>query len=207
MTLRQQESLTSDEENEILDYYDENLEKLGTISRKKGIDKKLLLESVQLWIINPKSNQVLMQKRSINRKNDAGKIDVSTSGHVKSGETPIHAMLREAEEEIGIRPEDLGSILKNLGIEMVDLTKVGRKGNYFVHEYMAYMDKPLNYFKFDENEIEKLFFMDYEKVKQTIRNNDKKIRIPSGNEIEKIFAKIDEILYYKGEKEEQCEEK
>ena len=49
--------------------------------------------------------------------------------------------------------------------------------------------------------------MDNEKVKQTIRNNDKKIRIPSGNEIEKIFAKIDEILYYKGEKEEQCEEK
>ena len=52
----------TEEEIEIVNYYNDNYEKIGTISRKEGIKQNLLLEAVQLWIINPYTKQVLMQK-------------------------------------------------------------------------------------------------------------------------------------------------
>ena len=120
-------------EKEILTIYSEANRPIGTENREDIIKKGLLVEGVQLWIINPDTNQVLMQKRSRNKKNNPGKIDVSVSGHVKSTETPTQAILREASEEIGIKDRQLlYSKLQKIAQTQIDLRKFGRQGNYIM---------------------------------------------------------------------------
>lgn len=198
------------EAEELINYYDDDYERIGTTTRKEGIDKNLLLEAVQVWIINPKNKQVLMQRRSEDKENDSNMIDVSASGHVKSNETPLQAILRESKEEIGIEPEELMKTLKEVAIVELDLSKFGRKGNYFTHEYVAFVEKPISYYKKQDEEVKKLFFMKYEEVKEKIRNKDKSMRIPKIRQTEELLYKIDENLYNlskrkKGELE--CEER
>ena len=79
----EQYRVTQRSEEENLTIYNEANQPIGTADRKEVIEKGLLVEGVQLWVINPDTNQVLMQKRSKNKKNNPGKIDVSVSGHVK----------------------------------------------------------------------------------------------------------------------------
>ena len=133
------------EKQEILNYYDDNYNKIGTITREEGIKQNLLLEAVQIWIINPKNNKVLMQKRN-EKDNDSYMIDISTSGHVKEYETAMQAIIREVSEEIGIKPEELYGKTQEMMIAQTDFTKLGRKGRYFIHEYIAYLDHPLSYY-------------------------------------------------------------
>ena len=102
---------TSDK-GEVLTFYNEQNQPIGLVKREEGIDRGLLLEAVQLWVINPETLQVLMQRRSKNKKNNPGKIDVSVSGHVSENETPTQAMLREAHEEIGVEQQQLFSKLQ-----------------------------------------------------------------------------------------------
>ena len=202
--------IAKDEQKEMVNYYNDNYEKIGTISREEGIEKNLLLEAVQVWIINPHTKQVLMQKRSKNKENDSNMIDVSASGHVKSNETPLQAILRETSEEIGVKPEELITTLKEIMTVEEDFSKLGRKGRYFIHEYVAYLEHPLSYYKRQEDEVEELFFMKYEEVKQKVRNRDKNIRIPYNKETNELFYKIDENLYNLDKRrkgELQCEEK
>ena len=199
-------------EEEIVNYYNNNYEKIGTVSRREGIKQNLLLEAVQLWIINPHTKQVLMQKRSSHKVNDASMIDVSSSGHVKSTETPMQAILRETFEEVGLNQEELILKLQKVMIVECDFTKLGRKGRYFTHEYVAYLDNPLSYYTKQNEEVDKLFFMDYEELKEKIRNKEPNVRIPHNEETEKLLCKIDESLYNyeinKGKKGElECEEK
>lgn len=53
---------------ESLTFYNESNQPIGIVKREEGIDRGLLLEGVQLWIINPSTYQVLMQRRSRNKK-------------------------------------------------------------------------------------------------------------------------------------------
>lgn len=70
---------TNTEEKEIINYYNDEYKKIGTISRQEGVKQNLLLEAVQLWIIHPETKQVLMQVRAKEKENDSNMIDVSCS--------------------------------------------------------------------------------------------------------------------------------
>lgn len=116
-------------EDEIVNYYDKNGNKIGTVEREEGIEKGLLLKAVQIWIINPETKQVLMQERSHKKVNDPGMIDVSASGHVQTGEAPMQAIIREGKEELGERAfEKLIPTIKKLNEFEIDFSKDGRKG-------------------------------------------------------------------------------
>ena len=56
--------------------------------------------AIHIWVVRP-DNQVLLQRRSLNKDLEGGKIDVSVGGHYRAGELFVDA-LREAHEELGI---------------------------------------------------------------------------------------------------------
>lgn len=58
--------------------------------------------TVHVWIVN-KQYEVLFQKRSADRESFPGTWDVSSAGHVSSGESPVEAAKKELLEELGIR--------------------------------------------------------------------------------------------------------
>ena len=181
--------------NEMVNYFDKNGNIKGIISREEGIKKGLLLQAVQIWIINPKTKQVLMQQRSLNKENDAGMIDISASGHVKPGEIPIQAIIREGKEEVGQKAfeKSIPTIKKLLEFE-IDFSKVGREGKYITHEYLAFSTSKLEEYQKQDSEVEKLFFMDYEDLKKLIQSKNKNVRIPYNENIKKLFNLIDEEL-------------
>lgn len=181
--------------DEKLNYYDNNGIKQGIVDREEGIAKGLLLEAVQIWIINPDTKEVLMQQRSLNKENDPGMIDVSVSGHVKPGEVPMQAIIREGKEEVGKKAFEklISSIKKILDFE-IDFSKVGRKGRYITHEYLAFSTVKLEEYKKQDEEVEKLFFMKYDEVKCLIENKDKNMRIPYNNSIKKLLELLDKEI-------------
>ena len=188
---------------EELNYLDKNGNIIGTVEREEGIKENLLLEAVQIWIVNPDTKQVLMQRRNYHKQNDPGMIDVSASGHVRSNEVPIQAIIREGKEELGDTAfETLIGNIKKISDFKIDFTKEGRKGKYLTHEYIAFSRLPLEKYKKQDEEVEELFFMDYEEVKKMIKNRDKEMRIPYNKNVETLLQKIDSEIY----EEKQCKE-
>lgn len=180
---------------ESLTFYNESNQPIGIVKREEGIDRGLLLEGVQLWIINPSTYQVLMQRRSRNKKNNPGKIDVSVSGHVQPNETTTQAMLREASEEIGLKDfQYLCSKMQKICENQIDLRKYGKQGNYAMSFYLAFLENPLESYIKQDSEVEELFFMDYEELKKRVRNDDPEMLMPKSEESEKLFSILDEKI-------------
>ena len=187
--------ISNPNETETLKFYNENNQSLGTVNREEGIKKGLLLEAVQLWVINPNTNQVLMQKRSKNKTNNPGKIDVSVSGHVKPDETPTQAMLREAREEIGLKDsEGLYRIMNKIAEDKINLADFGGQGRYIIHFYMAFLTDSLESYTKQDSEVDELFFMDYDELKRRVRDGDKDILIPNSRKAETIFSLLDKKI-------------
>ena len=187
--------ISRENQEESLTFYNEQNEPIGIVNREEGINRGLLLEGVQLWIINPETNQVLMQRRSRNKQNNPNKIDVSVSAHVDPDETATQAMLREAREEIGLTDSEyLYNNMQKFAENKINLTDYGRQGRYIMHFYLAFLDNSLESYTKQDSEVEELFFMDYEEVKRRVRSNDPEMLMPKSDEAEKIFSALDEKI-------------
>ena len=195
-------------QEESLTFYNEQNEPIGIVNREEGINRGLLLEGVQLWIINPETNQVLMQRRSKNKQNNPYKIDVSVSAHVDPDETATQAMLREAREEIGLTDSEyLYNNMQKFAENKINLADYGRQGRYIMHFYLAFLNNPLESYTKQDSEVEELFFMDYEEVKRRVRSEDPEMLMPKSDEAEKLFSALDEKIKARTSKGEEEKEK
>ena len=195
--------ISRENQEESLTFYNEQNEPIGIVNREEGNNRGLLLEGVQLWIINPETNQVLMQRRSRNKQNNPNKIDVSVSAHVDPDETATQAMLREAREEIGLTDSEyLYNNMQKFAENKINLTDYGRQGRYIMHFYLAFLDNSLESYTKQDSEVEELFFMDYEEVKRRVRCDDPEMLMPKSDEAERIFSILDEKIKMKNFKEQ-----
>ena len=195
--------ISRENQEESLTFYNEQNEPIGIVNREEGINRGLLLEGVQLWIINPETNQVLMQRRSKNKQNNPNKIDVSVSAHVDPDETATQAMLREAREEIGLTDSEyLYNNMQKFAENKINLTDYGRQGRYIMHFYLAFLDNSLESYTKQDSEVEELFFMDYEEVKRRVRSDDSEMLMPKSDEAERIFSILDEKIKMRNFKEQ-----
>lgn len=82
-----------------------------TAKKSEAHQKGWLHPTVHIWCYSEKG-EILLQYRSAKKSTFALKWDVSVAGHIGAGEDPIHAAVREIEEEIGIvvRPQQLQKI-------------------------------------------------------------------------------------------------
>jgi isopentenyldiphosphate isomerase len=93
--------------DELLTWVTEDDEILGPIPRSRVHGNPALIHrSVHVLVINPEG-QLLLQKRSPHKDVQPGKWDTSVGGHVGYGQSYEDAARREAEEEIGIKIEDM----------------------------------------------------------------------------------------------------
>lgn len=93
---------------EMIDIYNENLEKITVESRsdvhKYGYRHKV----VQCYIIKKEGKEkwIYFQQRSFDKSNYPGLYDIACAGHISSGESPELSMVRELSEEVGIKADE-----------------------------------------------------------------------------------------------------
>lgn len=96
----------NNENNEVLPVVNEQGEVLARAKRGElhgNKEKKILHPVVHLHLFNPKG-ELFLQLRPMHKLIQPGKWDTAVGGHVSFGESIQEALIREAEEEIGIDP-------------------------------------------------------------------------------------------------------
>ncbi|MDB5105814.1 MAG: idi [Fibrobacteres bacterium] len=80
---------------------------LGPVPRSRVHGNPALIHrSVHVLVVS-RDGRLLLQKRSMRKDTQPGKWDTSVGGHVGFGQTYEEAARREAEEELGLTPDEL----------------------------------------------------------------------------------------------------
>ncbi len=90
---------------ELLDIVDQNGIPIGkTVEREIAHREGIRHRTSHVWILrkHDEKTQVLLQKRSISKDSYPGCYDISSAGHIPSGESFIESALRELKEELGV---------------------------------------------------------------------------------------------------------
>lgn len=74
---------------------------VGTTTRQDSHKNPQLHRVVNIWFFN-NNNEVLLQKNSLTKNHDAGKLSETVGGHVDAGESYDEAAVRETAEETGL---------------------------------------------------------------------------------------------------------
>ncbi len=148
--------------DELLDIVNENGKIVGKEKRSvlhQSPDK--IHRTVNILISNS-NNEVLVQKRSKEKKFGPGIMEISAGGHVKSGQTVEEAAKEELFEELGIRVS-LRLIAKELYLFPNE--------KELAHLFLGYSNGP---FKIDRDEIEKITFVPYDELGDFLKVNKEK---------------------------------
>ncbi len=154
---------------EFFDVLNEKGEYIGKVeTREKCHTEGLWHKAVAMFIINSKG-QVLLQKRSANKKMWPNMWDITAGGHVLAGEFGFQSIIREAEEELGI------TLNKN------DITFVGSSistnvqgdivNNHFNEFYIVNKDIDETTLKLQEEEVSEVKWIDKNEIIEKIKDN------------------------------------
>ena len=137
-------------------------------TRKKCHKEGLYHKAVVVFIINSKG-QVLLQRRSPNKRMWPNMWDVTAGGHVSSGEFGFQAIIRECKEELGIE------LNKN------DLTFIGSTkstniqgdiiNNHFNEIYIANKEIDETKLQLQVEEVAEVRWVDKDEIIRRIRDN------------------------------------
>lgn len=154
---------------ELIQIVDENGNFTGKImDKEEAHNKNLLHNEVACFIINDK-NQVLLQKRSSNKRFYPG-VWALCAGHVDAYETLEDAMLREIEEEVGL-------IVSKSDLHYYSERKIALRdtNSHITYFYYVKCNKKEKDFKIQEEELAEVKWFDIDLVVDMIRNNDENI--------------------------------
>lgn len=147
---------------------DENDRRIG-LKNREDIKQEEIYRVSALWIENSKGD-VLLAQRSFDKNNNPGQWGPAVAGTVEEDEDYDSNIYKEAEEEIGLRGEIFQKINKT----------VRRRGehNFFLQRYYLKIDKDLEYFKIQENEVEAIKWFSKEELEKELKTNSDKF-LPS----------------------------
>lgn len=132
---------------------------IGKETRKKVHELGLWHRGAHVFLFND-AGEMLIQKRSADRASSPSLLDCSVSEHVQSGESYLDAAMRGMKEELGIEGVELKQLVKfsmNYGINDNEISVIfeGKIGS--------------NKVDFDKVEIEEIFYMSMDEIKEKIR--------------------------------------
>ena len=143
--------------------FTDNVE-MKQICKKKGLWHK----AVAVFIINSKK-QVLLQKRSKNKKMWPDMWDISAGGHVLAGEFGFQAIIREIKEELGL------SVKKEEIIFIGCSTSINKKGDilnkHFNEYYIVTKDIDEKNLSLQKEEVSEVKWINKEEIIERIKNN------------------------------------
>lgn len=154
---------------ELIDIYDEFGLKTGEIAEKYEAHRKgLVHKSVCVWIINS-HNEILLQKRATHVM-FSNILDISFSGHIRSGETALDAVLREGKEELGI-------VLDRARLQyLFSCREYGQLEEYCENEiddvFVYRADIPIEEYEFCDTEVQSVMYVPIEQLKDMVETKN-----------------------------------
>ena len=168
---------------ELIDVLDQYGNRTGIVKTKKEIKRDGdYHRAIAVLITNGK--EILIQKRSPNKRFYANMWSIFVKGHVQAGETPIEACIREIKEEIGIDiNEDELKYLYTLKEEKSDNDYIE---NIFYDTYLLARDIKLKDIIVQEEEVADAKYISIEEAKKRTRENDGTFA-PNEEDYKRIF--------------------
>ncbi len=123
--------------SEILDIVNDSDEVIGQAERDEVHRTGLVCRLIYVCFYTA-DREIILQKRSLTKKNDPGRLTTAVSGHVSSGQDYLTAVIRESLEETGVE------------IEVSALTPLGvLRADYVQGDYVSNAMRGLFAYKFD----------------------------------------------------------
>lgn len=149
---------------EYIDIFDENNNPTGNVKEKQQAHEDGdFHRTAHVWIINNK-NELLLQKRSANKKTHPNCWDISGAGHIRAGESVIEGAIRELKEELGIKVKE-----KDLNYIAIIKNTNNSKNMEFQYVYLLKCNKKIEEYIFEDDEVSEvknIYFEDLEKMVQ-----------------------------------------
>ncbi len=95
-------------------------------------------------VLRPSANSVVLQRRALSKASFPGLLDLSATGHLESGESPLDG-LREFEEELGV-PLDPKYLIP-LGTRLLADDNGEGKNRERVHVFFVLDDRPISEYR------------------------------------------------------------
>lgn len=137
------------------------------VSREQAHREGLWHAVAHLWVLNPEG-MVLLQRRSKLKDLGGGLIDTTVGGHLAPGEAWVTALLRETEEEIGLRLRPID--LHLLGTFPAEYRFPGATDREFAHTAVAVVDQPLEGYFLRAGEVDVLYELPLERAVDLYRD-------------------------------------
>ncbi|KAJ5073206.1 protein n-terminal and lysine n-methyltransferase efm7 [Anaeramoeba ignava] len=132
--------------------------------------------SVHIWILNPKTKKVLIQKRAKRKIVLPDLYDISVAGHISSGDSELETIKKELEEEIGlILTDELSKNLKKIFQYKVkvELNEGKIIDNELANVYLLLMDiNDLKSFVLQESEVSEIKLIDWKILFEKLKEKD-----------------------------------
>ena len=142
-----------------------NDEVIGEATLNDAHRKGLLHREVCCYIISPKK-QILLQKRT-----DTHTWDHSSAGHFSPAESYEEGVVREFEEELGIRLPLAD--FKEIAKERLNNPSIYGRNNKFVKIFLVRKDIPLEEFKPDSVEVEEIRYFNHDELVNLLSHPEK----------------------------------
>jgi len=129
-----------------------------------------------LWITNS-CGEILLARRHHTKSHHPKKWGPAVAGTVDEGETYEENIIKEAEEELG---------LKNIKVELGPRTKTDDEFHHFTQWYTAKIDKNINDFKIQEDEVEEIKWISPDGLKKELKGHPEEFT-PTTEKYFKLF--------------------
>jgi isopentenyldiphosphate isomerase len=143
-----------DEKDEIIGYKD-----------RESVVKEDIYRVTGLWVENSQG-KILLVQRAFSMRNSPGKWGPAVAGTVEKGETYDNNIVKEAEEEIG---------LKDCSLQKGEKRRITGEHNFFVQWYFTKLDRLVEDFQVDKREVEDLKWFSREEVERMMKETPEKV--------------------------------
>ena len=145
--------------------------------RRSEVDyQKNIYRISALWMTNSRG-EILIAQRKLTKDKDPGKWGPAVAGTVEQNETYESNNYKEAEEEIG---------LTGVKFKVGQKQKINKAHKIFVQWFLINIDKNINEFKIQEDEVEQLAWKSKDELLSEIKENPK-MYLPSMPDIVKLL--------------------
>lgn len=146
---------------------------------------------VALWIMNEQGN-ILLQKRAADKKLHPNKWGIC-AGHVDAGETVDEAMIRELEEELGLRVSLDELDFMFISKEQSEFPS-GRKNYVFYYAYFLRTDLEISDYKIQTAELSEVKYIPFEELRRIIETRDPNFTFSSLDDAHRTLAELQKRL-------------